>query len=183
MPFCEVKCTYCHFAIDPQRPDDARQDRYLRAVLAEMGAADPGRADTLYFGGGTPSLMSAERLAHIVSMGRERFRLPPDAEVTVEANPRDLDEAGYRALRAAGATRISLGVQSFDDGVLAQMGRLHSAAGGFGLSAHSYRAGRRRCSPGCAARAASTSRPSAAATASIPSRNSGSPSPMPSRPG
>ncbi len=127
VPFCEVKCTYCHFAIDPRRPDDARQERYLRAVLAEMAAAEPARADTLYFGGGTPSLMAADRLARIVEAARERFALPADAEVTVEANPRDLDLAGYRALRTAGATRLSLGVQSFDDAVLAQMGRRHVA--------------------------------------------------------
>jgi oxygen-independent coproporphyrinogen-3 oxidase len=128
VPFCEVKCTYCHFAIDPRRPDGPRQERYLRAVLAEMGAAEAGPADTLYFGGGTPSLMAADRLAQVVSAARERFALPASAEVTVEANPRDLDREGYRALRAAGATRLSLGVQSFDDSVLAQMGRRHSAA-------------------------------------------------------
>lgn len=128
VPFCEVKCTYCHFAINPQRPDDARQDRYLRAVLAEMDGAFPGPADTLYFGGGTPSLMSAARLAQMVDSARDRFGLAVGAEVTVEANPRDLDGAGYRDVRAAGATRLSLGVQSFDDGVLAQMGRRHSAA-------------------------------------------------------
>jgi oxygen-independent coproporphyrinogen-3 oxidase len=126
VPFCEVKCTYCHFAIDPRRPDHARQERYLRAVLAEMAAAEAGRAETLYFGGGTPSLMSAERLARVVDTARARFGLPAEAEVTVEANPRDLDLGGYRALRAAGATRLSLGVQSFDDGVLAQMGRRHT---------------------------------------------------------
>jgi len=121
-----VKCTYCHFAIDPRRPDDARQERYLRAVLAEMAEAEPGRADTLYFGGGTPSLMSADRLARVIEQARARFALAAEAEVTVEANPRDLDLAGYRALRAAGATRLSLGVQSFDDAVLAQMGRRHT---------------------------------------------------------
>jgi oxygen-independent coproporphyrinogen-3 oxidase len=130
VPFCEVKCTYCHFAIDPRRPDEARQERYLRAVLAEMAAAAPGPADTLYFGGGTPSLMAAGRLAQLVGVARERFRLPGGAEVTVEANPRDLDCDGYRELRAAGATRLSLGLQSFDDAVLAQMGRRHSAADG-----------------------------------------------------
>lgn len=130
VPFCEVKCTYCHFAIDPSRPDGARQERYLRAVLAEMAASAPGPApaDTLYFGGGTPSLMSADRLARVVVAARERFDLADDAEITVEANPHDLDGGGYRDLRAAGATRLSLGVQSFDDAVLGQMGRRHSAA-------------------------------------------------------
>jgi oxygen-independent coproporphyrinogen-3 oxidase len=130
VPFCEAKCAYCHFAIDPRRPDDARQDRYLRALLAEMEAAPPAAADTLYFGGGTPSLWAAERLARVIDLARRRFSLPPGAEVTVEANPADLDAAAYRELRAAGVTRISLGVQSFDDAVLAEMGRLHSSRDG-----------------------------------------------------
>jgi putative oxygen-independent coproporphyrinogen III oxidase len=128
VPFCEAKCTYCHFAIDPRRPDDDRQDRYLRAVLQEMEEADAGEADTLYFGGGTPSLMAPDRLGRVVAVARRRFRLPPGAETTVEANPHDLDGEGYRALLASGATRLSLGVQSLDDEVLREMGRHHAAA-------------------------------------------------------
>lgn len=128
VPFCEAKCTYCHFAIDPRRPDAARQDRYLRALVAEMEAAPAAPADTLYFGGGTPSLFAVERLARLVDLARARFSLPEAAEVTVEANPADLDARGYRELREAGATRLSVGAQSFDDGVLAEMGRRHSAA-------------------------------------------------------
>jgi putative oxygen-independent coproporphyrinogen III oxidase len=128
VPFCAAKCTYCHFAIDPRRPDDVRQDRYLRALLAEMEAAPAAPADTLYFGGGTPSLFSVDRLARVIELARRRFSLPLDAEVTVEANPADLDAAGYRDLASAGANRLSLGVQSFDDAVLVEMGRVHSVA-------------------------------------------------------
>jgi oxygen-independent coproporphyrinogen-3 oxidase len=128
VPFCEAKCTYCHFAIDPRRPDEDRQERYLRSVLREMEGAAPGEADTLYLGGGTPSLMAPDRIARIVELARRRFRLCPKAETTVEANPRDLDREGYRALLAAGATRLSLGVQSLDDEVLSEMGRHHAAA-------------------------------------------------------
>jgi len=128
VPFCEAKCTYCHFAIDPRRPGEERQERYVRAVLREMETAEAGSSDTLYFGGGTPSLLEAERLGRLVEEARARFALDPGAEVTVEANPRDLDEEGYRRLRASGANRLSLGVQSFDDGVLADMGRHHAAA-------------------------------------------------------
>ncbi len=127
VPFCEAKCTYCHFAIDPRRPDAARQERYTRALRTEMEAAEPGRADTLYFGGGTPSLLSAERLGSIVELARRHFGLAPGAEITVEANPHDLDAEGYRALAALGVDRLSLGVQSFDDGVLRAMGRRHTA--------------------------------------------------------
>ncbi len=127
VPFCEAKCTYCHFAIDPRRPGEDRQERYTRAVLAEMSSAERSPADTLYFGGGTPSLLATERVAQLVEVARERFALPPTAEITVEANPRDLDGTGYRALLALGATRLSLGVQALDDGVLKEMGRHHSA--------------------------------------------------------
>ncbi|HXK08215.1 MAG TPA: radical SAM family heme chaperone HemW [Vicinamibacteria bacterium] len=125
VPFCEAKCTYCHFAIDPRKPGEERQERYVRAVLAEMEGTEAA-ADTLYFGGGTPSLLQLERLSRIVEVARRRFALPSGAEVTVEANPRDLDEGGFRTLRTLGATRLSLGVQSLDDSVLREMGRLHT---------------------------------------------------------
>ncbi|HEY3120374.1 MAG TPA: radical SAM family heme chaperone HemW, partial [Vicinamibacteria bacterium] len=131
VPFCEAKCSYCHFAIDPRRPDEDRQERYLRAVLVEMEwAADReslGHADTLYFGGGTPSLVAPARLRRLIEAARALFGLAADAEITVEANPHDLDAAGYRALREAGVDRLSLGAQSFDDGVLVEMGRRHDA--------------------------------------------------------
>jgi len=128
VPFCEAKCTYCHFAIDPRRPGEDREERYLQAVLREMEEAEPGASDTLYFGGGTPSLMAAPRLGRLVELARSRFALDREAEVTVEANPRDLDGRGYEALVAVGANRLSLGVQSFEDSVLEEMGRHHTAA-------------------------------------------------------
>jgi oxygen-independent coproporphyrinogen III oxidase len=128
IPFCERKCAYCHFAIDPRRPDEERHERYLRALLAEMRAAPPGTADTLYFGGGTPSLLAPGRIRRIVDLARERFSLPPGSEITLEANPRDLGVEALRELRAIGVDRLSLGVQSLDDGVLAEMGRRHTAA-------------------------------------------------------
>jgi oxygen-independent coproporphyrinogen-3 oxidase len=106
-----------------------------------MGAAERGTADTLYFGGGTPSLLAPERTAQIVEVARERFGLPPAAEITVEANPRDLDGTGYRELLALGATRLSLGVQALDEGVLAQMGRRHTADDARRAVAEARRAG------------------------------------------
>ncbi len=128
IPFCEAKCAYCHFAIDPRRPGEDRQERYTRAVLAEMQSAERSPADTMYFGGGTPSLVTPARLARIAQAARERFRLPRGAEITLEANPRDLDRDGYRRLLDLGVNRLSLGVQSLDDGVLRELGRHHSAA-------------------------------------------------------
>jgi oxygen-independent coproporphyrinogen-3 oxidase len=128
IPFCEARCSYCHFAIDPRRPDDERQERYLRAVLSEMAQAEGATADTLYLGGGTPSLMEPERIGRLVDEARRRFGLSPGAEVTVEANPGDLDRQGLGHLRTLGVNRISLGAQAFDDVVLRQMGRHHSSA-------------------------------------------------------
>jgi oxygen-independent coproporphyrinogen-3 oxidase len=128
IPFCEVKCTYCHFAIDPGRPEAAREERYVRALLREIVRAPQSSADTLYLGGGTPSLLSLEGLGRLLGELRSVFRLPPSAELTLEANPRDLDLQGYRAIRDLGINRVSLGVQSFDDDVLKAMGRLHTAA-------------------------------------------------------
>ncbi len=127
VPFCAAKCAYCHFAIDPGRRNDERQARYVRALAVEMQEAEARPADTLFFGGGTPSLLSLAQLARLVGAARARFGLPPEAEVTLEANPGDLDAAGYRELRALGVSRLSLGVQSLDDEVLREMGRLHLA--------------------------------------------------------
>jgi oxygen-independent coproporphyrinogen-3 oxidase len=93
-----------------------------------MAEADSSPADTLYFGGGTPSLLAPQRLTRLVHAARERFSLPIGGETTVEANPRDLDGTGYRELLELGVTRLSLGVQSLDDGVLRDMGRQHTGA-------------------------------------------------------
>lgn len=142
VPFCEAKCSYCHFAIDPRRPGEDRQERYLRALLLEIRSREPGvPADTAYFGGGTPTLLSLDRLERVLAALRDRFRLDPRAEVTVEANPRDLEAAGYRRLAGLGVNRLSLGVQSFDDRVLAEMGRLHSARDALRAAEDARRAG------------------------------------------
>lgn len=126
IPFCLAKCTYCHFAIDPGTPGEERQERYLRSLIRELGRGTAARADTLYFGGGTPSLMSPPRLAGLMGAMRERFPMDPTTEVTLEANPSDLGAEDYRALRDVGVNRLSLGVQSFHDEVLREMGRLHT---------------------------------------------------------
>ncbi len=126
-PWCTHRCPYCDFAVttDPQ-PGDRR---YARAVLAELALRAPafdGLAPaSLYLGGGTPSLWDPADVREVLGAIRERFRFPAGAEVTLEANPESCDRERLLAWRAAGVNRISVGVQSFDPGVLAKLGRRH----------------------------------------------------------
>jgi len=110
LPFCASRCGYCAFVVEVGR-DDAR-DAYLRAVLAELHRERHvlGPLHTVYLGGGTPTLMGADRLATL--LGKIRPMLAPGAEVTVEANPETMDDALAGALADAGVTRVSLGAQS-----------------------------------------------------------------------
>jgi len=129
IPFCRSKCPYCDFFSLPF--DDGTADAYLLALLRAM-EHPPGElpaADTLYLGGGTPSLMGARRLGRLAEAAARAFSLTADAELTLEANPGTVDTAGLRALRAAGFNRISLGVQSARNRELALLGRGHDAAG------------------------------------------------------
>jgi len=141
IPFCARKCAYCHFAIDPRRPDDKRRTRYLDALHHEIASGQGGRADTLYFGGGTPSLLAPSEIGALVREVRERYDVSEGAEITLEANPCDLDEAGLAAERAAGVNRLSLGVQSFDDEVLKDMFRDHTGEDAVVASRSARRAG------------------------------------------
>jgi oxygen-independent coproporphyrinogen-3 oxidase len=131
-PYCRTKCPYCDFNVAIHRED--RLAPFVAALRAELAryAALPwaGRvpAGSLFLGGGTPSLLPPEAVAAVVADARRGLGLMPDAEVTLEANPEGLDAARLRAFRAAGVTRLSLGVQSLDDGLLRRLGRTHSAA-------------------------------------------------------
>jgi len=131
-PYCRTKCPYCDFNVAIYRAD--RLAPFVAALRAELGRyrALPwaGRvpAGSLFFGGGTPSLLPAEAVAAIVSDARHGLGLQPDAEVTLEANPEGLDVDRLRGFRAAGVTRLSLGVQALDDALLRRLGRTHSAA-------------------------------------------------------
>ena len=131
-PYCTHRCPYCDFAVTTEPPPGA--GRYARAVLAELGlraAAFDGLAPrSLYLGGGTPSLWAPEEIGAVIAAVRARFGLPADAEVTLEVNPESCDPARLRAWRAAGVNRVSVGVQSFDPGVLAKLGRRHSPEAG-----------------------------------------------------
>jgi oxygen-independent coproporphyrinogen-3 oxidase len=126
-PWCTHRCPYCDFAVTTEPQPGER--RYARAVLAELAlraAAFDGLAPaSLYLGGGTPSLWDPADVRDVLGAIRERFHLPPGAEVTIEANPESCDRERLRAWRAAGVNRVSVGVQSFDPGVLGKLGRRH----------------------------------------------------------
>lgn len=127
LPFCAVHCTYCPFAIST---DLSQQDDYTDALIREIGEAGvpPALVDTVYFGGGTPSRTATGNLTRIFAAVRERFPIAPHAEITLEANPEDVTEESVAAWRALGVNRISIGVQSFHDGELAAIGRIHDRA-------------------------------------------------------
>ncbi|HEX2660705.1 MAG TPA: radical SAM family heme chaperone HemW [Polyangia bacterium] len=138
-PFCSVHCPYCDFAVDARA--DIPHDRYADAVIAEIAARAPWfrrageatpRLVSIYFGGGTPGLWNVDALARVIEAGRAAFSVDPAAslEITVEANPGEVDEARVAAWRRAGVNRLSLGLQSFDDAALVALGRNHDAAAG-----------------------------------------------------
>jgi oxygen-independent coproporphyrinogen III oxidase len=127
-PFCSVRCSYCDFPTVAGRDD--RMDAYVEALIAEIHGFQEdarGAADTIFFGGGTPSRMSADAAARILEAIRNRFDVDDDAEVTLEGNPESLTPERLAGFRHAGITRISIGVQSFDDAVLKRVGRAHDA--------------------------------------------------------
>lgn len=127
-PFCIRKCKYCAF-YSVAKTEEALLDAYLQALCLQTRAADENReVVSVYFGGGTPSLLGAERLCKLLTVIREKFSLAADAEVTVEVNPATADEAFFRALHDAGCNRLSVGMQSSDDEELRRLGRTHTFA-------------------------------------------------------
>jgi oxygen-independent coproporphyrinogen-3 oxidase len=129
-PFCLSKCPYCdfnshvrHAAIDEQR--------FLRAFHTEIGKTAErlrGRTvSTIFFGGGTPSLMQPSTIAGVLNSIARQWRVADDAEITLEANPTSVEAGRFRGYRTAGVNRVSLGVQALDDRVLAELGRTHTA--------------------------------------------------------
>lgn len=129
VPFCARRCSYCDFSIAVRKVVPVEE--YLDAVRREMEWRYPGsdgwEAETLYLGGGTPSLLGGAGVARLVGMVRELVRLSPEAEVTVETNPDDVSMAAVKRWRGAGVNRISIGAQSFDPRVLAWMHRMHTS--------------------------------------------------------
>ncbi len=129
-PFCLSKCPYCDFNSHVREAID--QARWRRALLAELDHyADqtPGRRVTsVFFGGGTPSLMPPATVAAVIGRIGERWALDDDTEITLEANPTSTEAGRFRGYREAGVNRLSLGVQALDDAALGFLGRRHSAA-------------------------------------------------------
>lgn len=126
VPFCLSKCPYCDFY---SVTDPSKVPQWREAVERETGHyRDRFSAfDSLYFGGGTPSLLGEREIAALMDLLRRRFSFPEDAEITLEANPDDITPSKARCYRDLGFTRISLGIQSFDDGELRFLKRRHSA--------------------------------------------------------
>lgn len=126
VPFCAGKCPYCDFYSRPYRKADAAA--YVRAAAQDMSRFRDDRfpADTLYFGGGTPSLLPPELLGELIAAVRESFRLAPKAEITLEANPNTVSPARARLWAAMGINRLSCGLQSAESGELQALGRRHT---------------------------------------------------------
>lgn len=126
VPFCARKCGYCDFYSRPF--DEELAARYLDALLCQLGGIDRRAAATVYFGGGTPSLLSAADVGRVVDAVARRLDLAADAEITLELNPETATSQKLRAWRAAGVNRLSVGVQTLNDDTLRAIGRGHTAA-------------------------------------------------------
>ena len=141
LPWCLKKCPYCDFNSHELAAaggtgagglDTAVEQRYLDALRADLESSLPlfwgRRVGTVFIGGGTPSLFSPAAIDRLLADIRARVVLEPGAEITLEANPGTFERARFKAFRAAGVTRLSVGVQSFDDAALGRIGRVHNAA-------------------------------------------------------
>ncbi|MDZ7937425.1 MAG: radical SAM family heme chaperone HemW [Rhodoferax sp.] len=132
LPWCLKKCPYCDFNSHEQTAGGVQEQRYIDAVVADLEAALPliwGRSiHSIFIGGGTPSLFSPEAIDRLLGDIRARLRLEADCEITMEANPGTFEKDRFRAYRGAGVTRLSIGVQSFNDAHLKALGRVHDSA-------------------------------------------------------
>ncbi len=142
-PFCAAKCPYCDFNSHVARHID--QQRWLRAYLSEIdrhAALVPGRVLTsIFFGGGTPSLMDPDVVAAVIARIRHHWPVANDLEVTLEANPGSVEAGRFRAYAAGGINRVSIGVQALNDRDLARLGRIHSvteARAAFDIARHTF---------------------------------------------
>lgn len=131
LPWCLKKCPYCDFNSHEMQPSAMPEQRYLDAVVADLEAALPlvwGRQiHSIFIGGGTPSLFSPDGIGRLLSDVRARLKLSADCEITLEANPGTFEKERFKAFRGAGVTRLSVGVQSFNDAHLRALGRVHNS--------------------------------------------------------
>jgi oxygen-independent coproporphyrinogen-3 oxidase len=130
IPFCERKCAYCDFVSYADRSN--KKDGYVQAIIREIeltreDCSSAGPLSTLYFGGGTPTTFSPEQLSAIMDALRSCFGVDKDAEISLEMNPGTVDSLSLRQYRDIGFNRASIGVQSFSDGLLSLLGRIHNA--------------------------------------------------------
>ncbi len=130
LPWCLKKCPYCDFnSHEPSSREGAPFERYVQALLLDLEASLPQvwgrRVQSVFLGGGTPSLFEPALIDRLLSGIRARLPLEPDAEISMEANPGTFERDRFRAFRDAGVNRLSVGVQSFDDGMLQAIGRVH----------------------------------------------------------
>jgi putative oxygen-independent coproporphyrinogen III oxidase len=132
LPWCLKKCPYCDFNSHEQNPSGVPEQRYIDAVIADLEAALPliwGRTvHSIFIGGGTPSLFSPQSIDRLLADIRARLRLEANCEITMEANPGTFEKDRFKAFRSAGVTRLSIGVQSFNDEHLKALGRVHDRA-------------------------------------------------------
>ncbi len=128
IPWCLRKCPYCDFNSHEKR-DDLPEAEYVAALVADLESTLPRvwgrRLHTIFIGGGTPSLFSPQSIDRLLTAVRTRIVVPPDAEITMEANPGTFERERFQGYRDAGVNRLSVGVQSFDDARLAAIGRVH----------------------------------------------------------
>ncbi len=130
-PFCLSKCPYCDFNshVRGAPPDEARYLAAFRAEIRNRAGLAPGRiVRSIFFGGGTPSLMKPETVQGVIDAVGAAWRLAPDAEITLEANPTSVEAERFAGYRAAGVNRVSIGVQALNDADLRALGRRHSVA-------------------------------------------------------
>ncbi len=132
LPWCLRKCPYCDFNSHEAQAGEVPEQAYLDALVADLEQALPlvwGRSvHSVFIGGGTPSLFSPQGIDRLLADIRARVRLEPDCEITLEANPGTFEKDRFRAFRSAGVTRLSVGVQSFNDAHLQAVGRVHDRA-------------------------------------------------------
>jgi len=130
MPWCVRKCPYCDFnshQLKSASPPAGYVDTLIRDFDTELPLLAGRRIDTVFFGGGTPSLFRPEEFARLLSAMRQRIAFAPDVEVTLEANPGTVERGRFAEYREAGINRVSIGAQSFEPRALERLGRIHTA--------------------------------------------------------